>query len=288
MLVHIYDNDKPFVRFSYTKSYQKKHSDNDSNYVYTPDVNIFDLDYQVYRSEHPEDKDLILEKEKAYCNLWRSKRILFDYAICNHWDYFGTITLADRNFPRYELDNAYKHLSKYFNNYKNRKNPNFKYLCVPEMHKDRAWHFHLLCSGILSDDLLSFSTYSKPPYKIKKNYLDKGLDCYNFTAIEKRFGFNSFIRTYGEQEHIAKYMAKYIVKSFETFKRFNGVQIVRCSKGLNKPIDVYCWTFSPLTDIKPVVENDYCVVFEMPLHEFQSQYNIIHGCRLSFDHAKRT
>lgn len=282
MLVHIYDSDKPYVRFSYHKSEAKKHTDKESNYVYVPDIDVFDLEYQEYRVEHPEDNDLLLEKERQYCNLWRSKRILFDYAICNKWDYFGTITLADRNFPRYELDNAYSHLSKYFNNYKNRKNPKFRYLCVPEMHRDKAWHFHLLCSGINTDDLVSFYTYNKPPYKIKKNYLDKGIDCFNFTAIEKRFGFNSFIRTYGEQEHIAKYMAKYIVKSFDTFKRFNGVQIVRCSKGLNKPITVNCWEFSPLYHIDPVVENEYCAVFEMPLHEFQAQYKIQHGVTLLY------
>ena len=282
MLVHIYDNDKPYVRFSYYKSEVKKHTDKESNYVYVPDIDVFDLEYQEYRAEHPEDNDLLLEKERKYCNLWRSKRILFDYAICNHWDFFGTITLADRNFPRYELDNAYSHLSKYFNNYKNRKNPKFRYLCVPEMHRDRAWHFHLLCSGINIDDLVSFYTYTKPPYKIKKNYLDNGIDCFNFTAIEKRFGFNSFIRTYGEQEHIAKYMAKYIVKSFDTFKRFNGVQIVRCSKGLNKPITVESRYFTPLYDIKPVIENDYCCTFEMPLHEFQAQYKIYHGDTLLY------
>lgn len=192
--VFIYDNDSPFVRIVVPKSnYYNYHK---QSLVDIDDLDFdplpYNLDYQIhYNAFLVNNPDYNDNRVKLRNNLSRTRRTVFDLAICNHWDYFGTITLNSINFPRDNLSLAYKSLCKYFNNYKTRVSPDFKYLCVPEMHKDkRSWHFHLLCSGIDVKSLTHFSLMPKIPKKITKQ-LDDGFDVYTFEAIDKRFGYNT-------------------------------------------------------------------------------------------------
>lgn len=281
--VFIYDNDKPFVRVVVSNNnYFRLHK---HSLVNIDDLEFeplsYDFNYQYlynnYLAQHPEytesDIDYNLSRVKLRNNLSRTRRTVFDLAICNHWDYFGTITLNSINFPRDNLPLAYKSLCKYFNNYKSRVSPNFKYLCVPEMHKDkRNWHFHLLCSGININSLTHFSSLPKIPKKIKKQLHD-GIDVYTFDAIDKRFGYNTFIPTYGTQESIAKYMTKYITKSFDCFSAMLNTRIVRASVNLDRPKTE---TLNSLF-IPPSIPHDYInefvTVYTMSLESYNSIKN---------------
>ena len=77
----------------------------------------------------------------------RTKKKVYDYAKSNEWEWFVTFTFSPDKVNRYDYDECTKYLSKWFNNLK-RSSPALSYLVVPEQHKDGAYHFHGLFSGI--------------------------------------------------------------------------------------------------------------------------------------------
>lgn len=267
MFFYYYNNDEPYIRFTYSDfEHKQSSSDVDTNFNLTPLQ--YDLVDEEFYNDHPDYG----KNFKTRNNLSRVRRTLFDYAICNHWDFFGTITLNDDNMPRDDLSGAYKKLSKFFNNYAHRKAPRFKYLCVPEIHKDKTnWHFHLLCSGIGHNSLIDFRSYDNIPVGISKLISD-GHTVYNFPDVASAFGYCSFIPTYGTQSTIAKYMTKYISKSFDCLKSYTGMQIIRCSKGLKKPIPKFTKTICRPPDDYVVYSCDYGTTYEIPLDKFKAMY----------------
>ena len=77
----------------------------------------------------------------------RTKKKVYDYAKSNEWEWFVTFTFSPDKVNRYDYDECTKYLSKWFNNLK-RSSPALSYLVVPEQHKDGAYHFHGLFSGM--------------------------------------------------------------------------------------------------------------------------------------------
>lgn len=145
-------------------------------------------------------------------SLIRSKSKMFEYALCNKFEYFVTLTLNKDLHNRYDLSNFKKKLGKFLDNYKQRNSCNIQYVLVPEFHKDGAVHMHGLIKGIPNKDL----------QQNEYGYLD-------WTPYSKRFGYFSCspIRDY---ENCAKYVTKYITKELKSMPK--GSQILLCSKGL--------------------------------------------------------
>jgi len=103
----------------------------------------------------------------------RTKNKVYDYARANTWDYFLTFTFNPEQTDRYSYEETSKKMAKWFNNMRQRKAPNLKYIAVPEQHKDGAYHFHALVSNIgeisLTDSLKRTKQgdiiYNLPNYK---------------------------------------------------------------------------------------------------------------------------
>lgn len=154
-----------------------------------------------------------IDKEKSvYSSLHRSRQMIFNYAIANSWDLWGTLTLDKLKINRYDLDKIQRKLSQFLSNLKKLKHKELKWLIVPEHHKDKAWHFHLLLSGLPMEELKDTG----------KTYKATNKKMYNWIEYQKKFGFNSFIDVSSvpieEMYKISNYITKYITKAFCVFR----------------------------------------------------------------------
>jgi hypothetical protein len=171
--------------------------------------------------------------EKLENNISRAKSKVFEYSMCNEFEYFITLTINPKFYDRNNLKEFYKDFSKFLNNYNTYYKTKVQYLFIPEQHKDGTWHMHGLISGILTEHLLLFDDLIKKR-EVPKKLLNKGY--YDFIKYEEKFGFNSIgkIKNY---EAVCKYITKYITKDMS--KRVNELNshMYYCSNGLNKAIE---------------------------------------------------
>lgn len=155
-------------------------------------------------------------------NLKKTREQIFDYVMCNEWDYFFTGTIDPK---KYDSKNAYKikkPLKKWFNHMQERYG--LSYIVIFEYHKKGGIHIHGLIRSnpltplklVLSDTKIYYGF--KKPMKDKtalKHGLDisKGKPVYNLKTW--RFGWSTAIKVYGSQAQISNYITKYITKSNE-------------------------------------------------------------------------
>lgn len=156
--------------------------------------------------------------EKLSNNIARARAMVFEYAICNDFKYYVTLTLNKDLHDRYDLKKFIKRLGQFIRNYRRKYGADIQYLLIPERHKDGAWHMHGLIKGVPEEHL-----------SINKNgYLD-------WQAYSKRFGFISLDKI-KNKEAVSKYITKYVSKSFD---KAGGVtekesKLYYCSRGLKK------------------------------------------------------
>lgn len=166
-------------------------------------------------------------------SLIRSKRNVFEYAFSNDWDYFATFTINKNKFDRYNLNAYHTAFSHWLRNYFRRKfNDNVQYLCIPEMHKDGAWHEHALIKGISKQHFKLFDINDKLPHYIRKKLLSGG-EIYNCPAYAKKFGFCTF-EPVRNAEACAKYITKYITKDMFNSVNVFGAKVYYASRGIKK------------------------------------------------------
>lgn len=171
-------------------------------------------------------------------NISRAKSKVFEYAFCNEFDYFVTLTINPAKYDRFNLAAYYKDFSQWLQNYKKKYNTKIKYLFIPEMHEDGAWHMHGFISGILPDQLVIN----------KHGYLDWDL-------YKNKFGWISLDKI-KNQEACAKYITKYVNKDLEDSIKDLNAHMYYCSKGLKKAVEVKRGTLSA-NSIPFDFENDY-------------------------------
>jgi len=178
-------------------------------------------------------------------NVARARAMVFEYALCNDFQYFVTLTLNKELQDRYDLKGYIKKLGQFIRNYRRDYGVDIQYLLIPEKHKDGAWHMHGLIKGIPREHL-----------SINKNgYMD-------WQAYSKRFGYIS-IDKIKDKEAVSKYITKYVSKSFD-FDKEGGVtekesKLYYCSRGLKKAKKKRDGTLSryQLERIHFSFENDY-------------------------------
>lgn len=167
-------------------------------------------------------------------SLSRTKSRIRDLALSNNFDYFFTFTINSSYDFRFNTDDCFNEIRKYFKSYL-RKYKNFKYICILEKHKSGALHFHGLCKG-LEDLYINDNGY------FSSHHFDK-------------LGFNSFskIRNYSK---VCNYILKYITKDFV---KNSHHQSYICSRGLLEPrrADVL-----PLENIDFKFSNDFCRILD--------------------------
>lgn len=184
-----------------------------------------------------------VNEDKLSNNLIRAKMKVFEYAMCNQFDYFVTLTLDKEKYDRYNLGKYIKDLGQLIRDYRKKHGVDIQYLLIPEEHKDGAWHMHGLIKGIPEEHL----TLNQNGYKTWKAYSSK-------------FGYMS-IDNVRSQEAISKYITKYISKTLEVG---GGVteknkKLYYATRGLNQAQKVKEGTLTScqLEKIPFDFENDY-------------------------------
>lgn len=172
-------------------------------------------------------------------SLSRTRRNIRELALCNNFEYFCTITVSSAKCDRYSLDEVQDNLRKCLRNIRNSSN-NFKYLIITEKHKDAAFHFHGLMSGL--SDL----------YVNKYGYMS----CSKLDVL----GFNSFSKI-ESLERVSNYILKYITK--DCVKNSKN-QVYISSRGLKK---------SERTELNPNINNidysytnDFCSILDFTVN----------------------
>ena len=155
---------------------------------------------------------------KLIDNLSRAKSRVKELALCNDWDFWCTFTISPEKYDRFYLKAYYTDFAEFIHNYNRRTEEGYKvrYLLVPELHKDGAWHMHGFIRGIRPSDL----------YVNSYGYL-------TWRSYEERFGFIS-MDAIKNLTAAANYITKYITKSFDNSVIELNAHMYYCSKGLNK------------------------------------------------------
>ena len=169
-------------------------------------------------------KSVTKKQTKTDSNIIRAKSRIFELAMCNEWDFFGTFTINADKYNRADLKMFYKHFSKFINNWSYRKGKIF-YLLIPELHKDgENWHMHGLIKGLKREDLSRFVKGLHPDKLVKGNFL-------NWSAYSEKFGFCS-LASVRNHEAVSKYITKYITKELLSQSIKVGYHLYYVSHGL--------------------------------------------------------
>lgn len=166
-----------------------------------------------------------LQKLSQFKSIQRTKRIITDYVHCNDFDLFVTFTFDPKKVNRYDLTATYLRMQRWLM-VQSRKakeaDLQFKYIIVPEQHKDGAIHFHALLHG-----------YS---FKLKQtNVIQDGRRVYNIPSY--RWGFTSATKIPpDEKQRAINYASKYITKDMTTLPNKRRYW---ASKNLAKPVVEY-------------------------------------------------
>jgi hypothetical protein len=193
-------------------------------------------------------------------NISRARTKVFEYAVCNDFEYFITLTINDEKLNRYDLKEYIKKLGQFIRNYRRDYDVDIQYLLIPEKHVDGAWHMHGLIKGIPAEHL-----------KINEyGYLD-------WEHYKKRFGFCSIDKV-KNKEAVSKYITKYIKKSFDTDRiTEKESKLYYCSRGLKKPekIKEGILNTCQMYKIPFEYENDYVRLGILTAKQFEEVASII-------------
>ena len=135
-----------------------------------------------------EGSDMLRSMRRARAQLRR-------LALANEFDYFVTLTLDAQRIDRYDGAAVVKGLSRWCNDMVKRHG--LRYILVPELHKDGAFHFH----GFMAGDGLQI---------VDSGVKWDGKPVYNLP--QWRYGFTTAQRLYGEYSAAVGYCCKYIGK----------------------------------------------------------------------------
>lgn len=122
----------------------------------------------------------------------------------------------------------YKSFTQWVRDYRKKYSCDLKYLFVPELHEDGAWHVHGFVRGIPQDRLRPFIPGLEPQKLVDKGYL-------NWPDYQKKFGFCS-LDSIKDFEKCINYLTKYITKDLGRCVSGYGGHLYRCSIGLARAL----------------------------------------------------
>ena len=189
--------------------------------------------------------DKLKEDEKRLENLARARRTVRDLILCNRFDYFCTFTFDKEKIDRHNYKECKRKLARFFDNYRQRLSPSFRYLVVPEFHVDGAVHFHGMVHGIRELDL----------FVNEHGYLD-------WKQYRDAFGFFSCSKVL-HYEACAAYVSKYITKDMITVGK--GQRLFMASAKLHRPELVFDAEGIPMF-AQPDYENDFVKIKDSTKH----------------------
>ncbi len=157
-------------------------------------------------------------------SLRRAKKRIGDYILCNDFDMFATFTIKD---DRQNSARSRRRVLGWLKHQRTR-NGKFRYIVVPEFHKDRqSLHFHALLGNYTG----KVQQASNP--NTNKPLVQKGVPTFQITGYTLGFTNMKYIGiTQEDKTRLSAYIKKYITKDMPLFE---GKQRYWVSKGLALP-----------------------------------------------------
>lgn len=159
-------------------------------------------------------------EQKLDENIIRAKSRIFELAYCNPWKHFVTLTMDPKKHNRHDLERYMKTLAHWIRNYNTKWHLSIKYLLIPEMHKDGAWHIHGFLMGLPDQHLV----------ENKNGYLD-------WIEYREKFGWMS-VDKIRNHEAVSKYVTKYISKNLSDCVKEVNAHMYYCSQGLKRAEEI--------------------------------------------------
>lgn len=175
-------------------------------------------------SARREDRGEEVPAEKLSQAVSRARSVVYQLAFCNDWDFFFTGTIDPAKYNRYHLADFYKSLTQWIRDYRKKYRCDLKYLFIPELHEDGAWHIHGFVRGIPENRLCPFIPGLHPKHLVDGGFM-------NWPDYQKRFGFCS-LDVPRNLEDISGYITKYVTKDLGRCVSEYGGHLYRCSIGL--------------------------------------------------------
>lgn len=195
----------------------------------------------------------ICEENTRKDNLKRAKDKIFEIASANDWSYMVTLTLDKDKIDRYSPDEVQKVVCKWFDNKVQRNG--FKYLVVPEFHKDGAIHFHGLCNDVLSFNFSGTYKIAGKKAPVKESTLKKYGYSVDSPEVKKvynikdfPYGFTTALPLDNNVMAVSLYMTKYITKDLQ--KIFGSYYMAGGKIKRSLPYQLYDIDFASLEKFK--------------------------------------
>ena len=201
-------------------------------------------------------------EEKLENNISRAKSKVLEYALCNDFQYFVTLTLDSKKMDRSNISEYIKKLGQYIRNIKKATGQKIEYILIPERHADgENWHMHGLMKNL--QDLREYNEEENIPQRMKnkiKKYREENLNLYEWVGYSKKFGFNC-IEPIRNKDACAKYITKYISKNLDNDKgiteknkkKYYASRGLKTAKNIKKGVIL-------TKDINYDFENEYCKI----------------------------
>lgn len=179
--------------------------------------------------------------EKLDCNISRARQKVYEYAYCNDFDWFVTLTINEKKYDRSDLKGYYRDFSQFLRNYKRIHQVDIQYLFIPELHSDgKSWHMHGFIKGL-------------PESHIVKN--DNGY--WDWIPYRDRFGWISLDHI-KDRGRCAGYITKYISKNLSDCVKELNARMYYSSRGLKTAEEIKRGHLSK--GVPWSYEGDYCRV----------------------------
>ena len=192
------------------------------------------------KQERPHD-------ERMRESLSRSRRLIWEYARCNAWEYFVTLTLDEKKVNRKDLAAVVLKMGKMIQRINQSvtgeewgRTKKIEYVIVPELHKDGSVHFHGLMKGFHKSDI----RVNEHGYKEWRHWRDN-------------FGFCN-LQEIKDREKVCSYITKYVTKDMIETVKGKGLHTFYASHGLEKPYVIYKGYGEWKGDFDYVQEDGYC------------------------------
>jgi hypothetical protein len=185
---------------------------------------------------------------------FRAKRQVIEYSMNNVFNFFVTITFDKNKIDRYDSKLLETKVRYWLNNIpKLYHSEKASYILVPEFHKDKAIHFHLLIN--MSNDRLKYLF----------NHKDWNKSVYRDEYLFKKFGRNEWVKIDSYTEPIGLYLSKYITKLPDKM----NTQYYFASQGLNESEKIEMELDLHKIDLMPTAITKFATIWRLTEEQYQ-------------------
>ena len=191
----VYPNEVKFFRFNKPIKIRK------AGYEIQTESEITKLQREIPKEwQTPEDRN----EENRARSLRKTRAAMDDYAKCNDFDKFATLTFDPKKHDAWNYDYCRKKVIAWLSN-QQASHGAFRYLMVQEPMKDGKLHFHVLLGG-----------FTGKYHPTGAHVMRKGKKClrYKIDSWEKNYGFGD-MEDIGNQDAALAYIMKYVKKELE-------------------------------------------------------------------------